>query len=331
MRGVSVVVCCHNSSSRLAATITHLKQQSVSPEIPWEVIVVDNVSTDGTEDFAVNCWADTGPAPLRVIKEPQLGLSHARKRGFSEAKYEFITFVDDDNWVCPRWVQLVSEIMSTHPSVGACGGLSEAVCEIEPPYWFSFFEKKYAVGAQGEDAGDISESPGSLWGAGLSVRKSAWQQLETAGFRPLLPDRHGTILSAGGDSELCFALRLAGWRLWYDPRLTLKHFLPASRLNWGYLRRLHRGFGASYVWLDRYKVALQGEPNSPLQRLRQSTAWKVMAIIKTLLRAKAKLLVSSDHVGEGSSEVLRIESCLGQLAELARARGSLTLTLKEGR
>src|SRR6266516_3860790 len=82
--GVSVVICCHNSAQRLAKPLAHLAVQQVPQGIPWEVILIDNASTDGTADFATAHWPATASAPLRVISEPRLGLTHARECGFRE-------------------------------------------------------------------------------------------------------------------------------------------------------------------------------------------------------------------------------------------------------
>ncbi|MGH7265987.1 MAG: hypothetical protein ACREMB_14255, partial [Candidatus Rokuibacteriota bacterium] len=57
-------------------------------------------------------------------------------------------------------------------------------------------------------------------------------------------------INSGGDAEICFALRLAGWRLWFEPRMRLRHFIQTHRLDWWYLRRLFRGVGASSVGFD---------------------------------------------------------------------------------
>lgn len=254
--GVSIVICCHNSAQRLPQTLAHLCQQQGirSGEISWEVIIVDNISTDDTANVALSLWPPDAPIPLRVVREPQLGLSYARQRGFTTAAYDLVSFIDDDNWVDPHWVTTITEIMSAHPEVGACGSRNEAVCAIDPPAWFARFQSSYAVGTQAQTASDVTWSRGYLWGAGLTIRKSAWQQLVETGFQSLLSDRSGESLASGGDSELCFALRLAGWRLWYEPRLTLKHYLPANRLTWTYLRKLHRGFGFSNPILQIYNI-----------------------------------------------------------------------------
>ncbi|HLB90290.1 MAG TPA: glycosyltransferase, partial [Terriglobales bacterium] len=110
--GVSAIVCCYNSASRLPATLAHLASQRCEGRFPWEVILVDNASTDGTGRIAQELWPQDAPVHLRVVHEARLGLAYARQRGISAARYELLSFVDDDNWVCPNWVQLVWELMS---------------------------------------------------------------------------------------------------------------------------------------------------------------------------------------------------------------------------
>src|SRR5258705_4028144 len=142
--------------------------------------------------------------------------------------------------------------MEAPPEVGACGSHGEAVLEGEAPSWFAGNVHSYAVGDQGA-AGDAG--PGPLWGAALLVRRAAWQAVRGAGFEPMLTGRAGTVPMAGEDTELCFALNHAGWRLWYEPRLRFRHAIPASRLTWPYLRWIHYGFGLASVTMDHYTLA----------------------------------------------------------------------------
>jgi glycosyltransferase involved in cell wall biosynthesis len=325
--GVSVVICCYNSAKRLPQTLSHLAVQEVTGDVCWEVVVVDNASTDNTARTARECWAENSPAPLRVVYEPRLGLSYARQRGFADAKYELVSFVDDDNWVCHEWVQIVAEVMSRHPDVGACGGFSGAVCEIQPPWWFECNQGSYAVGAQGNEARDVTWTRGYLWGAGLTVRKSAWQQLVSNGFRFLLVDRQGASLTTGGDLELCFALRLAGYRLWYEPRLRLRHFLPAHRLEWNYMRRLHRALGACSVGGDPYYFALIEKPKNLKERLRQTWQWQTLACLKELFRQPRKLLLAFCCPLEGDPDLLWTENRIGRLFELLQKRSRYDLSI----
>ena len=318
--GVSIVICCHNSAPRLPQTLTHLAAQQVTEgQIPWEVIVVDNASTDQTASRALTLWPQDAPAPLRVVNEPQLGLIHARIRGFKEATFELVSFIDDDNWACPQWVETISELMSQLNDIGACGGWITAACEITPPPWFERYAKEYAVGQQAAKSGDVTSTRGFLWGAGLTIRKSAWQQLLDAGFCPVLSGRKGAILSAGEDTEICLALRLAGWRLWYDERLKLEHYLPAHRLEWPYLRRLHRGFGASFVVLDAYLLSLRTSDDY-VTRFKQIWPIKTIGCFRGLLIQLGKWLLSHSNPLEREQALLQCEYNQGKLLALLRFR-----------
>jgi glycosyltransferase involved in cell wall biosynthesis len=253
---ISFVICCNNSASRLAPTLAHLAALDVRPDLAWEVVVVDNASTDDTAAVARRCWTEAGaPAPLRVVSEPVPGLVHARRRGLHEARHEVLCFVDDDNWLGPNWADVLDEIFTSRPDVGAVGGLGRPVFEGAEPPWFSRVAGAYAVGPQAPSSGEVPAKRGYLYGAGLAVRRAAFLDLDRNGFHPSMIGRRGRELLAGDDSELCFALTLTGWRLWYDARLEFAHFIPATRLQRAYVVRLIEQLGYASASLDAYAVA----------------------------------------------------------------------------
>jgi len=314
--GISAVICSHNGAARLPTALSHLASQDVSADVPWEVIVIDNASTDDTTQVTRRSWPPGAHAPLKVIYEPHLGLSFARHRGLLEASYEFVSFIDDDNWVSPDWVTLAFDVMSRKPSIGACGGFSEAASACHPPVWFQAYQGAYAVGPQGPRPGDVTEAQRYWWGSGLTVRRAAWRLLVNSGFRSLLTDRRGGKLTAGGDSELCMAIRLAGWRFWYEPNLRLRHHLPTHRLTWSYLRRLHRGFGASSVGLDSYLALLDIDKATPGRTWRH----ECLGAAKELISFRGWLAKSLVTSCEGNDYTLRIEWLIGRALELMRGR-----------
>jgi glycosyltransferase involved in cell wall biosynthesis len=322
--GVSVVICCHNGAERLPRTLDHLTVQQNTDSIPWEVILVDNASTDGTPCVAQEHWskASNRQIPFRVTHEPRLGLAYARWRGLQEARYEFVSFIDDDNWVCPEWVNLVAEIMSQHPDVGACGGFNEAVYEIDPPEWFEKFEENCAIGSQGAAQGDVTETRGWLWGAGLTVRKSGWRQLENQKFHFLVMSWEGNKLGIGEDMELCFAFRLAGWRLWYDPRLRIKHYLSKDRFVWNRMRLSYRRFGAIDVGLDPYRCALNSGRKGFKHKLQKKWTWQMVNALIFLLRSGIGFLLSLPFPIKRRDKVLRLEARIGRLIGLVERRKS---------
>jgi glycosyltransferase involved in cell wall biosynthesis len=113
-------------------TLAHLAAQQVPEGIGFDVLLIDNASTDDTAATARRLWPADCRFPLRIAQEPNQGLSNARQRGMLEAGLEFINFIDDDNRVCPDWVHVVHDVLSNHPGLSACGGPSEAVIESQP-------------------------------------------------------------------------------------------------------------------------------------------------------------------------------------------------------
>jgi len=314
MNGVSVVICCHNSADKLPLTIKHVNNIVVSSEVLWEVIIVDNASTDGTSDAAVNLLSAELKSITRIVVENELGLRNARIRGIVESKYDYISFIDDDNWICPQWVQICYEVLSNDRSIGACGGKSEAEYDnCTPPEWFDEFKDNFAVGSQGDAAGYVPDSRGYLWGAGLTIRREAWIQLYSKGFSFALTGRKGKSLSSGEDAELCFALRLAGWRLYYEPRLAFKHVITPDRLEWSYLRKLKRSFGRTAVIHKAYADTYNGV-----------SVLNVRDLFKELSRVVNHMITSKayKHIydkTEGSNSSLSFEYMIGYIIELIKS------------
>jgi glycosyltransferase involved in cell wall biosynthesis len=259
--GVSVIICTFNGAQKLVRTIEHLNLQKVDGRIPWEVILVDNASTDGSGDAARRLWR-RNDAVLRVVKEPLQGLIYARHRGAGEAQFEYLSFIDDDNWVDERWVHTVYDIFHHRPEVGIAGGQIEPACENPPPPWFIRFQDSYAAGKQADETGFIPDERGYLWGAGLNMRKSLLTFAVDLGFQSFLTGRKGRSILAGEDTEICYVFRLAGFKLWYDEGLKMKHFIPVNRLKWEHLCKMFRGFGAAHSVLALYRDALSNKPDN---------------------------------------------------------------------
>ena len=263
--GVTIVVCCHNSAKRLPTTFGILKQR-VPPQIEWEVLVIDNGSTDETGHVARGCWPSDAPTRLRIVREETLGLSRARKRGFLEATHEIVCFVDDDNWLCPAWVEIVSTVMGAHR-------MSQCVVATA---WRSL-KKTNRNGFADTLAASLlvhKARPGiprgEFLGGWFDHSEIRVDATERGGFEQLLTDRQGGKLSSGGDTELCTALTRLGWKQWYEPALRLQHYIPASRARWEHLRRLQRGFGAASVPLSAYYC---DPPDTWSRRLGSSWFW----------------------------------------------------------
>jgi glycosyltransferase involved in cell wall biosynthesis len=294
-QGVSIIICCHNGQQRLPETIRHIAQQVVPAYIPWELIIVDNGSTDQSAALARAEWqkyrVDTY---LKIVNESVPGLSYARARGFKEARYEYMVMCDDDNWLDPNYVYNVYTILSEKPNVAALGGLGKLVYEIEPPT--AELSYIFAAGPQGAHSGQAREN--KLYGAGCVIRNSAYRKLMGTGFKSLLTDRRGTELSSGGDYELCLALAIMGYDIWYDERLQFVHFITKERLSWEYYLRYAYESSKCFNVLSSYKM-IAG--NDDINR----TPWLVvlrnfLVCLKIFLQVNGKRLFATKPCKEKS-------------------------------
>lgn len=289
--GLSIVICCHNSEKRIPEVLRHLKNQEFSSATDWEILIINNASTDNTEAVALAEW-EGEKTPLRVIDEPNPGLSHARIKGFEEARYSIISLIDDDNRVENHWVEKVYRFMQDHPDYGILGSRGKAEFESDPPAWFSDFQRSYAVGAQAAQSGEYHAS---LYGAGLSIRKEVWEHLKSHNFEFILSDRKGESLTSGGDAELCYATLLTKYKLWYMDDLRFSHFMTTGRLNWPYLARLNKSFALSNI-VARIYLAFYSKDHSR-QRFRNRNS--------ALLYSVADVLIFLIKKGPGGTSLKR--------------------------
>ena len=262
MNGISVILCCYNSAERLPETLKYLAYQKTNKELEWEIILVNNNSSDNTTDVAKKEWNKYKVnSEFKIVHQPLPGLSYARKKGIENSKYDYLLFCDDDNWLSENYIQTACDVMQSDKHIGALGGWCDAVFETKEPDWFNSFAGNFAVGKTSLETGPVKETNGYLYGAGMVVRKSAILHLYSSGFKNILSDRKGKKLSSGGDVELIYALKLAGYSIYFDERLYFKHYMPASRLSLEYLKKIRKSMYYSNFILGIYLDQLNGVAN----------------------------------------------------------------------
>src|SRR5688500_716407 len=123
MKGVSVIICCYNSAQRISDTLKYLFNQKVSDSIPWEVVVVNNASSDSTSEIAKSAWVEKGGGTnFKIVDQSIPGLSSARQKGIEVSNYDFLIFCDDDNHLEPNYIAAAFNLMHENPEIGIAGG-----------------------------------------------------------------------------------------------------------------------------------------------------------------------------------------------------------------
>lgn len=250
MKGISLIICCYNSKEIIEQTLSYVEKQ-VTTDVSWEVILIDNNSTDNTSEVVKSYWDFNKNPHLKLFKEEKPGLSNARLRGIKESKYDIISFVDDDNLIPENWVAYIHDIFQK-PEVGVLGCTSIGKFDYTVPEWYEKHKLSFATGKLYEiDFGNVTYA-GLVYGAGMSMRKEIFRKLNEKGWEPYLSDRVGKKQSGGGDSELTLASRLLGYQIFYSNQINTEHLIKADRLTWERLKAMTYGFGQADVFVLPY-------------------------------------------------------------------------------
>lgn len=273
---VSVVIPTHNPErGRLARTCSALASQTL-PAGDWELVVVDNASDPSAAPAAE--LVRTAHRDGRIVREAQLGLSHARRAGLAATTAELIVFVDDDNVLAPDFLAQAVDLFARRPRLGAAGGPCRPEYAVPPPDWLAPHSALLALRDHGPAerfASGCHEYPAGCApiGAGMVLRREALASWLAERGSPFL-DRTGTSLTSAGDNHLVLQILRDGWEVGYVPELAVTHLIPAARLEPDYLARLARAMSRSWMHLLTHHGI---NPWPPLSRaavwLRLVRAW----------------------------------------------------------
>jgi len=237
---ISAVISTYNRSEQLGAALDGVLQQT-NPQVCYEVIVVDNNSTDHTRDV-VEAYLARGHANLRYILEPRQGVSYARNTGIANARAPIVAFVDDDVRVTSDWIATIKRAFDANPAIDCIGGKVLPHWTTAPPQWLTR-DHWMPLGLQ--DYGDSplligAVNPLCLVSANLACRRSIFEEIGAFDLQlQRIKDGVGSI----EDAELLERCWRAGRLCLYVPDLVVTTEVPAERLTRKYHRRWHTGHG----------------------------------------------------------------------------------------
>ena len=228
----SVIVCTYNRADSLARTLRGLQAQSLRSGIEWEVLVIDNNSSDRTRAVVEERCGDF--ARLRYSHEPKQGLAHARNHGIAIADGEVLLFTDDDVVPEPDWVQRILDGMAASGS-DACGGFIAPVWESPPPAWLTErFHGFLAIKDERTDTYEVLPGSPLPFGANMAFRR---QVFERYGAFDVMRGRRGHVLAGGEDFEMFERILAGGAKAMFFGDARVHHCVESSRLTKRYLRR----------------------------------------------------------------------------------------------
>ena len=266
---ISVIIPTYNRAILLRKALQSIIRQTLSKK-EFEVIVIDNNSTDGTAEI-VNQYSYNWNN-LKYFHESSFGLHAARHRGLNESAGEILVFADDDIEAFPSWLEGIKESFMNN-NVALVGGKNISLYESDPPdwlrkLWISVEGGRYLPDFSLLDFGDTIKEvePYFIFGCNFSIRKKIL--FEIKGFHP--DGMPQNLLKYRGDGETFVAKQVKnlGYTILYNPKASVNHFVPTSRMSLEYIKKRAFSEGVSGSYIDTRKTKLNNEKTGFIKKVK---------------------------------------------------------------
>jgi glycosyltransferase involved in cell wall biosynthesis len=301
----------------------------------WNVIVVDNNSTDDTSSVIASRVA-TYPVKLVYLFEPRQGKSNALNAGLAATDAEIVVCTDDDVRVGEGWVEASCRAMLDDPAIAYTGGPVLPIWERPRPSWLderrSDLWGTLAILDYGPEPFIFEDRRRVPLGANMAVRRRLVDRI--GGFDPRL-GRTGQSLLGQEQAEFFCRSRAIGARGLYVPAMSLHHHVPARRLTRRYFREWWYWKGVSRSRLEqRHTVTELGIDLTTVPRIAGVPRFMFGSAVRDVL-GWLRALVSFDRIERMRREMMLFYFAgyvKGASADRNRTRPHFTLnTLRTGR
>lgn len=235
---LTVLVCSYNRKADLLELLESVLTQNTHGDFTFELLVVDNNSSDQTSEAVQARYGSD--ARVRLLVEKRQGKSFALNTGVKEAKGDLTWVVDSDQLLPPEYLHTMVRVFLDHPEVSMAGGKVVPLWPADPPSWLTRDHWKAIAMA------DYGEKPFFVRAENFICLLATCFRTEvlrnSGGYRLGLSVSGGQI---GGveDAELIQRLLNQGLIAYYEPKLELLHKVEPVRLTRDYHRRWYRGHG----------------------------------------------------------------------------------------
>jgi|SRR5215469_594051 len=239
---ISVIICTYNRCESLANTLKALARMSVPSDLLWELLVIDNNSSDPTAETVRTFKSHGTNLPLKYFFEPVPGLSYARNHGIQVSHGPIIAFIDDDVVVSREWLTQVRSAFQQYDPVCVGGRVLLHENMPRPPWWDKAYDGPVGKFDRGTSVIFYRESDERLIGIGANMmfKRIAFEKYGL--FRTDMgkkPDQ----LNTGEETDMVQRLGKQKELIIYYPSALLYHCPSAERFSKHYLRQHFYGLG----------------------------------------------------------------------------------------
>ncbi len=238
---LSLIISTYNNATSLVRTLESVAKQDADKSV-WECVVVNNNSTDDTAERVASFVKEHSDLNIRLVDEPQQGLSYARNRGIVESKGQFLAFIDDDETIDEGFISAYLDLFHNHGAFVGSGALK--VCyESSRPKWMSHYTEKMIANPL-ELGNEIITITSSVTPTGGNMAFNR-EVFNIYGNFDTNLGRRGNELFGGEENDLFARIRDLGERIYYTPYAVAYHHISDRKLTGEYFDKLAYGVGVS--------------------------------------------------------------------------------------
>jgi glycosyltransferase involved in cell wall biosynthesis len=223
----SIVICTYNGANRLGKTLEKINNLIVSEFFSFNVIIVDNNSSDNTFNYSKQLKKDYSKRlDLIVLQELTQGKIYAIETALDYSTSDWIVICDDDNWLRNDYLIIAYSLIESFKDVGIFGGVSNLFVndDVTIPEWFIKNSLIYAVGDQYAKSTYVSYKE-NLWGAGSILKRESLSKCIKL-VEPLI------LNFRGEDSEIGYRFIILGYKLYFSSKLIFDHCIDFKRIDY---------------------------------------------------------------------------------------------------
>lgn len=239
---ISFIICTYNRDKYIYSCLQRIAENGFSPD-GYEVILVNNNSTDTTEQLCGKFGKDYPQVRFHYFNETSQGLSFARNRGIKEANGEWLVFLDDDALIHPNYIDNLNSYLTRIPDAGAFGG--QVVPEFESgetPDWLCKWTYSWVSAIDLGQKVTLFKNGNYPIGANMGIRRAT---IERCGIFNTELGRSKNNLMGGEEKDIFYRIQSEGIPIYYFPDVAVNHVIPPHRTTADFIRRLGTGVGAS--------------------------------------------------------------------------------------
>lgn len=262
---LSVILCTYNRERYIYNVLQSIAAGGFGD---YEIVLVNNNSTDGTESECQRFAKDHPEVAMRYCVEKQQGLSYARNRGIMESQGEVLVYVDDDAVVNREYLQTYADFFNRNKEAVAAGGpITPRYDGCEEPSWMSHYTRQLVTGELNLGTRDREFPKGAFPGGGnAAYRKSVFNEV---GLFNVELGRKGNSLIGAEEKDLFDKMTSRGMKFYYLPNAILYHLIPPKKLTQDYFDRLTYGIGVS----ERYRTQQISRKKYLNRLLKEAVKW----------------------------------------------------------